>query len=192
MKATDLLMQEHRAIERGLTVLEHATRRLEAGETLRKDFLDDAIRFIRLFADQCHHGKEEGFLFPALERQGFPRQAGPLAVMQFEHDEGRRLVRAMTEILGEVKSRKTGAVETFGKDARAFTSLLRDHIRKEDEVLFVMADDRIPPDEQETLMADFENAEATGEACIMKSELLRMLSRLEEEVSGKAGAAPGS
>jgi hemerythrin-like domain-containing protein len=185
MKATDILMTEHRAIERGLTVLEHAAGRIREGENLRKDFLRDTIRFIRLFADRCHHGKEEGFLFPALERQGFPRQAGPLAVMQFEHDEGRKLVGAMTELLGDVESGKSGAAAAFAGHAGAFSSLLRDHIRKEDEVLFVMAAERIPPDEQESLARDFDNAEATGEACVLKSELLAMLGRLEEEVSGK-------
>ncbi|HLB00785.1 MAG TPA: hemerythrin domain-containing protein [Bacteroidota bacterium] len=186
-KATDILKNEHRAIERGLTVLEHCVSRLESGERVSAGTLADILKFIRTFADKCHHGKEEGYLFPALERSGLPRQTGPLAVMQAEHDEGRRLVGAMAKALDGAGSGDPASVGIFCRSAYSFTGLLRDHISKEDNVLFVMADMRLPDKEQERLAEDFHAAETTGEACMMKSELLRMLDRLETEMLDKSG-----
>ncbi|RPJ01063.1 MAG: hypothetical protein EHM39_03845, partial [Chloroflexi bacterium] len=72
MKATEILMDEHRVIERVLTALESAARRVEAGQALRPDFFVDAADFIRGFADGCHHMKEEGVLFKTMEDYGVP------------------------------------------------------------------------------------------------------------------------
>jgi hemerythrin-like domain-containing protein len=34
--------------------------------------------FLKEFADRCHHGKEEDFLFPALEKAGIKKEGGPI------------------------------------------------------------------------------------------------------------------
>ena len=182
MKATDILMQEHRAIERALNILDIAAKKLEEGETIPAGLIGDTMQFIRLFADRCHHGKEEGFLFPALERSGLPKESGPLAVMQTDHDEGRALVRSMGEGLRQIEAGNAGAVPRFCRDSRDFSSLLRAHIMKEDHVLFVMADMRLPDAEKDKLTEDFMAAEASGEACRSKAELLRSLERIEREI----------
>jgi len=189
MKATEILMNEHRAIERGLSVLERCAARLESGERIPGKTLSDVLNFIKRFADKCHHGKEEGFLFPALQRSGLPKQAGPLAVMQQEHDEGRRLVGVMSGALDGVEAGDSAATATFCRSAFAFAALLRDHISKEDNVLFVMADMRLPDEEKTRLADDFHTAETTGEACLMKTELLEMLGRLETEVLTESNTA---
>lgn len=188
MKATDILMQEHRAIERALNVLDAAAVRLEAGASVPPDLLEGAMQFIRLFADRCHHGKEEGYLFPALERSGLPKDAGPLAVMQTDHDDGRALVRSMGDALAQMAAGNRSVVPAFCRSAREFSALLRSHIMKEDQVLFVMADMRLPQGVQDQLTNDFLAAEATGEACRQKSDLLRDLDRLEREIQNESAA----
>jgi hemerythrin-like domain-containing protein len=35
------------------------------------------MEFLTVFVDKCHHGKEEEFLFPALEAAGIAREGGP-------------------------------------------------------------------------------------------------------------------
>lgn len=183
MKATQILMEEHRAIERALAVLDAAAARMEAGEGVPTTLLLRTLEFIRLFADRCHHGKEEGFLFPALQRSGLPMDGGPLAVMNAEHDDGRALVRVMGEALDGIATGDDGARPEFCRAARDFSALLRAHIQKEDHILFVMAGMRIPPAEQERLAGEFANAEASGEACRSKGELLRTLGELEREIA---------
>ena len=52
-----------------------------------------------MFADKCHHGKEEDVLFPELEKAGIARQGGPIGVMLHEHVSGREFIRRMSEAL---------------------------------------------------------------------------------------------
>ena len=70
--ATARLRDEHVLILRVADVLERLVERSEVeGETDFEAF-DDSVKFVRLFADCCHHGKEEDLLFPQLEAAGMP------------------------------------------------------------------------------------------------------------------------
>jgi hemerythrin-like domain-containing protein len=113
----------------------------------------EALEFLTTFADRCHHGKEEGALFPMLERKGLPRNVGPLAVMLADHDEGRAKTAAMRAALAD------NAPERFATQALAYVELLRDHIAKENQVLFPMADGLFSESEQDELLASFGSIE---------------------------------
>src|SRR5262245_15379028 len=133
MKATDMLMDEHRVIEQVLDCLEKLADRCASGEKPDSTSALEVFDFFRNFADHCHHGKEEGHLFPLLEARGFSRERGPTGVMLHEHEEGRRLTDA---IAAAVERDEPGE---FARHARAYVRLLRDHIGKEDNCLFPMA-----------------------------------------------------
>ena len=64
IKATDILKNDHRVIERVLGALEMGSARLRSGHPVRPGFFLDAADFIRGFADGWHHCKEERVLFP--------------------------------------------------------------------------------------------------------------------------------
>ena len=117
------------------------------------------LEFFRLFADQCHHGKEESLLFPFLEQKGIPRQGGPIGVMLHEHEEGRLLIREMGEAAEDYRSGIEGAGARWAKAASGYSSLLRSHIDKENNILFVMAERVLTPADQSQLFQDFEKLE---------------------------------
>jgi hemerythrin-like domain-containing protein len=59
-----------------------------------------------------------------------------------------------------VETKNEVAKEILIEKAKAYLQLLREHIQKEDEILFRIADDVIPPDEQKALLRSFEEHEA--------------------------------
>jgi len=83
MRSIDLLVYDHRIIERGLNLLQAAVSKLEKNEKVSTEVFEKLIRFFREFADKCHHGKEENHLFPSLEIRGIPREGGPIGVMLY-------------------------------------------------------------------------------------------------------------
>jgi len=155
----EVLMQEHRLIERVLNALEKT---LDSSESVPPpvEFLEQAAGFFRNFADACHHFKEEQVLFPELERRGIPREGGPVGVMLTEHELGRALVRTAAERLGEARKGDTAALEEAAGNLRQFIQLLRDHIFKEDNVLFQMARQVLARDELNEVARRFEQAES--------------------------------
>lgn len=156
-KATEALKHDHRVIEKVLAALE---RLMESSVGASLETWRKAIDFIRNFADKCHHLKEEKIFFPALEERGIPREGGPIGMMLTEHEEGRRYVRMMADALLFAEEEPGPAKTTLIENARAYLRLLRDHIRKEDEILFVLADEALTLEEQKDLLRAFEEHEA--------------------------------
>ena len=181
MKATDVLKQEHRVIEQVLDCLEHIANRARAGAGLDRDNAFDALEFLRTFADRCHHGKEEDRLFPAMIEKGIPRDVGPVAVMLAEHDVGRAAIRGMQAAVdGEDAA-------TFARHADEYVMLLREHIKKEDGILFPMADS-VLGEEQAALLAEFERFEAEDMDAELHARSTAIADRLAE-VYGVAHAS---
>jgi hemerythrin-like domain-containing protein len=173
-----LLSDEHRVIERVLAVVQKLTSQpLENSlESWRK-----ALDFFSHFADQCHHFKEEQVLFPAMEEHGIPREGGPIGMMLTEHEEGRSLIKAMLSAIPLVEAKNEAAKEILVDKAKAYLRLLKDHIQKEDEILFRIADDVIPSDEQKALLRSFEEHEAKEIGEGVHEKYLKIVEELEGE-----------
>lgn len=187
MEPIQFLEREHRTIERVLETLDQYAASQSSASTAgsQKDLLQ-FVEFIRQFADRIHHGKEERILFEQMVQAGFPRSSGPLAVMVHEHDQARGLVRAL-HTLGEKESPWSEVDRRRVKEVcAAYTSLLRQHIRKEDEILYPMALSRLGPEALDAVadaFAEFERKDAqTGE----KERLLAMAERLVERYATPA------
>jgi len=150
VSAVSILSGEHRVILQVLGTLEAMARRSAAGELPVAD-ARDALEILRTFADKCHHGKEEDILFPALEAQvaGF----GPTQVMRNEHVEGRAFIRAM----GLAVERDNAAA--FARAATGYVDLLRNHIEKEDGILFPMAQSMLSPEQDAVILDEYRRIE---------------------------------
>jgi len=180
MKPTETLKNEHKAILLMLDVVESVSEKLDAGENVPAEHLTKIVDFIRGFADKCHHAKEEDLLFPAMEKTGIPRQGGPIGVMLIEHTEGREYVRKMSEAAEEYAAgdRKVGA--RFAENARGYAALLTQHIHKEDNILYPIADARLSPQTQAGLEKDFERVEEEVVGPGKHEEYHRLLEKLEK------------
>jgi len=180
VKATEILMEEHRVIERVLTALERAATRLSNGQEVYLRFFTGTTVFIKNFADGCHHQKEEGILFPAMIENGLSKDAGPIAVMLAEHEEGRRLTQKMRQALERLQTTDASRSELV-QNALSYVKLLRQHIYKEDNILFPMADKVIPVDQQQQILDAFMLVERdeTGES--VHEKYLGLAVRLEQE-----------
>jgi hemerythrin-like domain-containing protein len=187
LSATDELKTEHRAIERMLAVLQMAAQRLDDSEPVRPGLFRDALDFVRNFADRCHHGKEEQNLFPRMEERGVPRVEGPLGVMLMEHDEGRDYVAAIADSIDAYDGGDASAVRVIVENARGYTGLLRDHIAKEDEVLFPMADRVLNSSDQREMEERFQRVEAEVMGPGVRERYDRLLDDLERELGLTSG-----
>jgi hemerythrin-like domain-containing protein len=184
MNATQELMNEHRVIERVLNSLEIAAARLENGQPVRPEFFLSATDFIRGFADGCHHRKEEGVLFTRMSEYGMPLDSGPLGVMLAEHALGRQFTQELRSAAQALQSGDPGAGPRAIQSARGYVALLRQHIQKEDQVLFPMADRVIPAGQHAAVYEGFELVEhaETGEG--VHEKYLALADALEKEMAG--------
>jgi hemerythrin-like domain-containing protein len=180
MTPTDQLKEEHQGILLMLNILEKVCVKLESKEKVDPEHLDRIVEFFRIFADKCHHGKEEDLLFPEMEKAGIPKDRGPIGVMLIEHDQGRAHVRGMGEASTRYKKGDPRASAEFAQNARDYIALLTQHINKENNILFPMGERAISPDKQQGLLEAFEKLERDKIGEGTHEEFHKLLQELKE------------
>ena len=158
-RPTELLKEDHRVIERMLKVLTAASDRLDKGQEVDVSVFERSLEFIRQFADYTHHGKEEDILFNAIEAAGIPKDGGPVGVMLEEHDEGRKGVQKMAQGREKFKAGDKSAAPQIVRGARDYVYVLRNHIPKEDDILYPLADEVVNAKVHGEMLERFEAVE---------------------------------
>jgi hemerythrin-like domain-containing protein len=144
MDAIETLMREHRTIERVITALSAFAAETQQGGATDREELARFVAFIRRYADQLHHGKEEDILFRAMGEHGFPTEGGPVAVMLAEHDRGRAFIQVLAEPVEGTEPWTDDERRLIANAAAGYAALLRAHIHKEDAILYPMAEQHLP------------------------------------------------
>ena len=121
--------------------------------------IESIIDIIRNFADGLHHAKEENLFFPALEQKGFSANQRPVAVMLHEHVQGRNFVKGIADNITLYRTGNKAALIDIYQNMKGYAELLRNHISKENNILFKMADNVLSDIEQKNLLVQFEIVE---------------------------------
>lgn len=140
--------------------------------------LEEVVDIIKNFADGLHHAKEESWLFPLLGERGFSVQQGPVAVMLNEHVQGRNYVKGISRHIELLKLGNLSSLNLIYSNMLGYAELLQNHISKEDNILFRMADDAISEQDQESLFKQFEQIENQGETNNTKSDFIARIEQL--------------
>lgn len=180
MTPTDELKEEHQGILLMLKILDKVCVKLESKEKVDPDHLERIVEFFRVFADKCHHGKEEDLLFPEMEKSGVPKERGPIGVMLIEHDQGRAFVKGMGEAATRYKKGGSTGLAEFTKNARDYIALLTQHINKENNILFPMGDRVVSREKQEELVEAFETLEREKIGAGTHEKFHQLLHHLQE------------
>jgi len=190
VRPTEVLMNEHRVIVQVLECLDAMARRCESDGRLDGDAATKAIDFFRSFADRCHHAKEENQLFPMMESRGFSPDAGPTAVMRAEHVQGREWIAAMEQAVPKAAEGDAAARTSWMRAARLYSAMLREHIQKEDQCLFPMADRALLPSDMADLERQFETVERVEIGPGVHERYLRLADELADRFGVDRSVVP--
>jgi len=180
MKAIQDLRMEHDAVRLTLRVLERIAQEIERHGSLdNPQHVGQLLEFFTVFVDKCHHGKEEELLFPAMERVGVARDKGPIGVMLREHELGRECVQKMKAAFPRIKAGEPQAAKDFVRSAHDYISLLNQHIDKENNVLFPMAERQLSEAMLAELYKGFERIEEQKIGVGKHEEFHKMIDQLE-------------
>jgi len=155
MKPTEELIREHKAIKMMLGIMGKIAENIQNGKEVEVKDVKDIVNFLRIFADKCHHGKEENILFPALLATGIPSENGPIGVMLYEHTQGRTYIQEMNDGAEDWENHDAASAQSIANAMLNYSTLMQTHILKEENVLFVLANQRLSVPKQEEILAKF-------------------------------------
>jgi hemerythrin-like domain-containing protein len=178
---TEQLKAEHEKILIFLGILQRICAELEAKEDINPLYLGQVIEFMKIFVDKFHHRKEEDFLFPAMRKAGVRREPGPIGELMVDHIKGRSLARNMNLAVERYRKYDLGAPVRFVESAKSYISLMIEHIQKEDEIYFPMAEKALSEMQKKELLESFEELE-TGDSRKEYSSMLQILKDLALQI----------
>lgn len=149
-ETSKILSKEHENILRVVDALELEITQLKNKE-IDSYFFKKVIEFIKNYADKFHHAKEEDILFKEFTKCANEggTHCNPVGQMLFEHEEGRKNIKMME--LGLKENNKKYLI----KGASAYIQLIREHIVKEDSILYPMSDEALNDKVKKTMLKKF-------------------------------------
>jgi hemerythrin-like domain-containing protein len=151
MLATEDLMKEHQLILKYIDLMERYAE-FDLKDLIAPILFENAncfIQFIHEFADHFHHAKEEDILFRYLEIPGVLTHCNPVPQMLFEHNKAREFVRNMENAIQAKK------INELTANAGQYARLLKEHIYKEDNILYPMAERGLSDEAKSSLLKEY-------------------------------------
>jgi len=139
------LMIEHRLIERMVGLMRQELERIRANIAVDPEFafvdpvfIDTAVDFLRIYADRCHHGKEEDILFAELADKDLdPDLKKIMDQLVEEHVRARQYTGELVKSKENYLRQEPNAVKQILSYLDRLTAMYPKHIITEDQHFFI-------------------------------------------------------
>lgn len=152
------LKNDHRVIQQVVAGMSAVAELLDSGKQVDPSVLADLVRFLRVFADQCHH-EEEQHLFSLLAAKANVSTRRELESLEREHRSAKQLVGQLAKVAAVYVHNPAAVRYRIIDILQQLAELYPAHIWKEDFLLFPLAQQTLSTTEQEALHEKFEDVE---------------------------------
>ncbi len=182
MDGINLMIDEHKFIKRMLEVIRKACIGIMNGKAIDYADFENMIDFVRNYADNHHHGKEEKILFNRMiDEIGGAAEKLVRFGMLVEHDLGRLFMKNLEEALIAVRNGDEDAKVDVIANAVSYTHLLYRHIDKEDNVAYPFAKRELSSDTIGKIDAECDDFEKEMEKSGVQDKYIKSLEILERK-----------
>jgi hemerythrin-like domain-containing protein len=149
-------MIEHRLIERMIPVMERHGATIAAGGWPDYALLDVIIDFLRTYADECHHGKEEDLLFAKLRSKSMSMEmVEAMDRLINDHGRARGAVAKLQKLNDLSRNGDPNAAFEIAEVLAELVELYPGHIHREDREFFPQAMRYLQKEEADQMLAEF-------------------------------------
>jgi len=139
-KTLDIIRDEHRSIAAILHGMEYLVDRIrERKAKINPRVFRAMIYYLDTFSERMHHPKEDRFLFSALRSRG-GEAATAVADLEREHAAGGNALRRLEQCLVRYEEGGDREFQAFADAVAKFVREYRDHMHKEESIVFPMAE----------------------------------------------------
>jgi hemerythrin-like domain-containing protein len=150
------LMIEHRLIERAIKQMGSEMDRAKTRNQFDVRFIDSWVDFVRTYADQVHHGKEEQILFHDLEGKPLsPELKQMMAGLIEDHVKARKMVSDLVIARDQYAVGDPAAFGQLMALGAALVGFYPAHIRKEDQEFFIPVMEYFTKEEKDEMLNRF-------------------------------------
>ena len=140
-----ILLEEHRNIDKLLLVLEHELEVFDRSEEPDYEILQAVIQYFQDYPENCHHPKED-MVFEKLKVRD-PAAANRIGDVEAEHQVETMRLRRLVEAVEEILAGREFLRQTFHDVVHDFIEHQRQHMQSEERLLFPAAVKALLPED---------------------------------------------
>ena len=137
MEALRIIKDEHRKLWRIAITVDQVLDDMHAEGKLDQAFLGSVFDYFEQFVDDCHHPKEDDYLFRLL-RQRSPAAAAVLDRLEADHRDAPANLKALRDKLAQAAGGQL-PVADLAEALRGYLAGLKEHVRIEEKEIFPLA-----------------------------------------------------
>jgi hemerythrin-like domain-containing protein len=179
MKPYGPLMVEHRLIEQIVSLMKAEIDRIDNSGSIDPRFIGATVKFLRIYADKCHHGKEEDLLFAALRKKEISDDDSKiLDRLMDDHTVARQTVKTLADAKELYYKGDKGTLALMRECLVKLVALYPAHIEIEDKHFFIPVMKYFSDAEQAKMISDF----AEFDRKIIHTEYQDVVKQLKEDL----------
>ena len=144
-KIIEILLEEHQNIEKLLLVVEHELEIFDSSGRPDYEILQTIIQYFQDYPASCHHPKEE-MIFQKLKARD-PAAAKRFGDVEADHEVETRRLQSFARAVDSVLADQEFLRESFHLAVHDFVTYQREHLRKEELLLFPAAAKALLPED---------------------------------------------
>ena len=181
MKPIVPLKTEHGLIDQMIKLARDETLKIATKDALNPAFIDTLVDFLRTYADETHHGKEEDILFRDLNEKDLSAEDRQLMEdLVREHVDAREMVGELVRAKEQVVGGDREAIETVVRKLAGLIELYPKHIKKEDDIFFPASMTYFTRSEQDAMLEEMYEADRQ----MIHKKYHSVVQRLQDERMG--------
>lgn len=158
MTPTENLKNEHNDIIQLLNIMNKIAESIKSQDVFYTNDVEEIIDFLKYFIEKSHHGKEEVF-YPALVIAGISKENESVSAMLYEHVLARNYLKDINSCVVNCKIGNSFSGELLADSITNYVELIKNHLRKEEEIIFPIADKELSKEKQTEISEEFERIE---------------------------------
>ena len=178
MTLTENLISEHKDIIELLGIMNKIADNIESKNVFYTSDIEDIIEFLDFFIDKSHHSKEEIF-YQELSLQEIDRENVPVSVMLYEHVLTRKYMNDIKSCIENCKVGNNFSVELLAESLVNYIRLINNHISKEENIIFPLANKVLSDEKQNELYQKFKEVETEIEVHGFQEHFQKLLKKLK-------------
>jgi hemerythrin-like domain-containing protein len=153
MKPTEDLMYEHKAIKVILNVMSNISSSIKEKKVFYTNDVEKIVDFLSVYVDKCHRSKEEEVFYPALLLSKSPIENIGLIIN--EHSMGKGYLAEISCCVENCKIGSSFSGERIADCMANYVQLIQEHIQKEENEYFPMANKALSGEAQKEISKQF-------------------------------------
>lgn len=180
MTPTENLINEHVVINELLGIMSKIADRIKSKSVFYTDDIEEIMDFLKNFIEKGHHEKEEIF-YSALSSSEIPIDKEALSLMHYEHILTRNYLKDINSCIVNCKIGHAFSSEMLAESLKNYVVLEKNHIQKEVNIIYPIANDNLSVEKQRKILRQFEEIEEMIEAHSFHEHYYRLLKDLKNK-----------